>query len=114
LCYANANLTQREKALEAMRFVEFWQEITATDPEWLYFDSKVAPYRELSQLNQRGLGFITIRRRGAAILRCLQALPPNQWQPPYSTPHIVAISASGMWPRLCNYQGTSVRCAKWQ
>ena len=63
-----------------MRFVEFWQEITGTDPEWLYFDSKVAPYRELSKLNQRGIWFITIRRRGAAILRRLQALPPNKWQ----------------------------------
>lgn len=80
LCYANANLTRRDQAGEAMHFVEFWQEITGTDPEWLYFDSKVAPYRELSKLNQRGIWFITIRRRGAAILRRLQALPPNKWQ----------------------------------
>jgi hypothetical protein len=43
LCYANANLTRRDQAGEAMRFVEFGQEITGTDPEWLYFDSKVAP-----------------------------------------------------------------------
>jgi hypothetical protein len=64
LCYANANLTRRDQAGEAMRFVEFWQGITGTDPEWLYFDSKVAPYRELSKLNQRGIWFITIRRRG--------------------------------------------------
>ena len=80
LCYANANLTRRDQAGEAMHFVEFWQEITGTDPEGLYFDSKVAPYRELSKLNQRGIWFITIRRRGAAILRRLQALPPNKWQ----------------------------------
>lgn len=79
LCYANANLTRRDQAGEAMRFVEFWQEITGTDPEWLYFDSKVAPYPELSKLNQRGIWFITIRRRGAAILRRLHALPANQW-----------------------------------
>jgi hypothetical protein len=79
LCYANANLTRRDQAAEAMCFVEFWHAITGTDPEWLYFDSKVAPYRELSKLNQRGLWFITIRRRGAAILRRLQALPANPW-----------------------------------
>ena len=79
MCYANANLTRREKALEAMRFIEFWQELTGTDPEWLYFDSKVAPYPELSKLNQRGIWFITIRRRGAAILGRLHALPANQW-----------------------------------
>jgi hypothetical protein len=79
LCYANAHLTRREKALEAMRFVEFWHAITGTDPAWLDFDSKVTRYAELSKLNQRGIRFITIRRRGAAILRRLQSLPASQW-----------------------------------
>lgn len=80
LCYANANLTRRDQTGETLRFVEFWHAITGTDPEWLYFDSKVAPYQELSKLNQRGIWFITIRRRGAAILRRLQTLPSKQWQ----------------------------------
>jgi hypothetical protein len=57
-----------------MRFVEFWHGIAEADPEWLYFDSKAAPYPELSKLNQRGVWFITIR--------------------PCSTPHIAAINAS--------------------
>ncbi len=64
LCYANANLLRRDQSVEAMQFVEFWHEITSADPEWLYFDSKVAPYPELSRLNQRGIWFVTIRRRG--------------------------------------------------
>jgi hypothetical protein len=80
LCYANANLTRRDQAGEAMRFVEFWHAITGTDPAWLYFDSKVTRYAELSKLNQRGIWFITIRRRGAAILRRLHSLPASQWQ----------------------------------
>jgi hypothetical protein len=79
LCYANANLTRRDQAGEAMRLVELWHAITGTDPAWLYFDSKVTRYAELSKLNQRGIWFITIRRRGAAILRRLQALPASQW-----------------------------------
>jgi hypothetical protein len=80
LCYANTNLTRNDQAGEALRFVEFWHEITDADPEWLYFDSKVAPYAELSKLNQRGIWFITIRRRGAQILRRLQSLPANKWE----------------------------------
>ena len=47
-----------------MRFVEFWHTITGHDPQWLYFDSKLVPYTELSRLNQRGSWFVTIRRRG--------------------------------------------------
>lgn len=80
LCYANANLTRSDQAGEAMRFVEFWNAITDADPEWLYFDSKVATYAELSKLNQRGIFFITIRRRGANILRRLQSLPASEWE----------------------------------
>jgi hypothetical protein len=37
-------------------------------------------YPELSELNRRGIWFVTIRRRGAAILRRLGQLPAGSWQ----------------------------------
>jgi hypothetical protein len=80
LCYANANLTRADQPGELMRFVEFWHQITGHDPQWLYFDSKVVPYPELSRVNQRGIHFVTIRRRGTAVIRRLRALPPQAWQ----------------------------------
>lgn len=80
LCYANANLTRADQAGELMRFIEFWHTITGHDPQWLYFDSKLAPYPELSRVNQRGIWFVTIRRRGAAVLRRLHALPAQAWR----------------------------------
>jgi hypothetical protein len=80
LCYANANLTRADQPGEVMRFVEFWHGITGSDPQWLYLDSKVAPYPELSRLNGRGIWFVTIRRRGAAILRRLERLPAGAWR----------------------------------
>jgi hypothetical protein len=80
ICYANANLTRSDQAGEIMRFVEFWHEITGADPEWLYFDSKATTYAELSKLNQRGVWFITIRKRGAAILGRLQSLDADNWE----------------------------------
>ena len=79
LCYANANLTRADQPTEVMRFVEFWQAITGHDPRWLYIDSKVVDYPELSRINARGIHFITIRRRGAAILRRLEARPRSAW-----------------------------------
>jgi hypothetical protein len=79
LCYSNANLTRADQNGEALRFVEFWQAITGLDPQWLYFDSKLIDYPELSRINQRGIHFVTIRRRGAAILRRLADLPASQW-----------------------------------
>jgi hypothetical protein len=80
LCSANAHLTRRDQAGEARQCVELWQELTGVDPQWLSFDAKVVPYPELSQLHQRGIWFVTIRRRGAAILRRLSALPASPWR----------------------------------
>ena len=79
LCYANANLTRAEQPGEVLRFVEFWHGLANVLPQWLYFDSKVTTYPELSQLNQQGVSFVTIRRRGAAVVRRLRRLPASAW-----------------------------------
>jgi hypothetical protein len=50
LCYANASLARADQAGELMRFIEFWHTIAGRDPQWLYFDSKLAPYPELSRV----------------------------------------------------------------
>lgn len=79
LCYANANLTRSEQPGEVMRFVEYWKALTGSDPSWLYFDSKVTTYAELNQLNERDIQFVTIRRRGASVVRRLLRLPARAW-----------------------------------
>jgi len=83
LCYANAEVTRNTQAGEVMRFVEFWHEVSGQDPRWLYLDSKVTPYAELNHLNQRGIRFVTIRKRGAAVLRRLKERPDSEWQSAY-------------------------------
>jgi hypothetical protein len=79
LCYANANLTRADQDGQAMHFVDFWHDLTGTDPQWLFFDSKLTSYAELSRLNQRHISFVTIRRRGAAVVRRLHHLPTTAW-----------------------------------
>jgi hypothetical protein len=79
LCYANANITRAEQPGELLRFVMFWHVLTNKYPEWLYFDSKVVDYSELKRVNERGIHFVTIRRRGAAIVRRLAKLPSSSW-----------------------------------
>ena len=80
VCSANANLTRADQPGELMQFVEFWHSLMGHDPEWLYFDCKVVSYPELSRINRRGIHFVTIRRRGAAVIRRLRTLPPQVWQ----------------------------------
>lgn len=81
LCYANANLLRDDQPGEVLRFVDFWHDVTGSDPHWLCFDSRLTNYPELSRVNERGISFITIRRRGAAITRRLEALPATAWRP---------------------------------
>jgi hypothetical protein len=80
LCYANADLTRGDQKGEVMRFVDFWRAVAGSDPRWLYFDSKVADYPELSRIDGRGIHFVTIRRRGAALLRRLGRQPASAWK----------------------------------
>jgi len=80
LCYANANLTRADQPGELLQFVDFWHDLTNRNPQWLYFDSKLVPYGELSRVNERDIFFVTIRRRGAALLRRFDNLPASRWQ----------------------------------
>ena len=80
-CYANANLTHNEQKKEMMRFVDYWQDLTGRNPEWLYFDSKLTTYSELSELNSRKVYFVTIRRRGSGILKRLEQSAKSDWRP---------------------------------
>jgi hypothetical protein len=79
LCYSNANVTRADQHGELMRFVEFWEALSGRRPEWLYLDSKVVDYPELDRVNKLGINFVTIRRRGANIIRRLKALPESSW-----------------------------------
>lgn len=79
-CYANANLTRDQQAGEVLRFADFWQTLTGNDPQWLYFDSKLTTYAELSRLNERNIFFVTIRRRGESLLKKLGQRPAGDWK----------------------------------
>jgi hypothetical protein len=78
-CYANANLTRDQQASEVLRFADFWQSLTGQDPQWLYFDSKLTTYAELSQLNARGIYFATIRRRGVSLVQQVGERHASDW-----------------------------------
>jgi hypothetical protein len=69
-----------EQAKEVIRFTDYWFDLTGRYPEWLYFDSKLTTYAELSELNQRQINFVTIRRRGPATLSRIENVDNTIWQ----------------------------------
>jgi len=79
-CYANGQLRKDEQNEEVLRFVQFWKERTGRFPEELIFDSKLTTYGHLSQLNQMGIAFITLRRRSAKRLQEVYRESRSAWR----------------------------------
>ena len=79
-CYANGQLRKEDRNDEILRFVEFWEERTGSPPEELVFDSQLTTYANLNRLNQRGIAYITLRRRSAKLLERIEQRPLSAWR----------------------------------
>jgi transposase len=108
LCYATTNLLRNEADSMIPKFADYWNEQTGRYPARLLFDSRATTYASLSQLTQRQVGFITIRRRGAGMLARVRRLPAESWQ------HCQITQAKGKrrqvrfveeWVHLDGYEG---------
>ena len=80
LCYADATVRKDQAAEEILHFVEFWKETHGTLPPHLVFDSQLTTYTVLDRLDKMGIQFITLRRRGPALMRQLKQLPITEWK----------------------------------
>jgi hypothetical protein len=80
LCYAHAGIPKDQKAAEVVRFADFWQERSGSHPGELVFDSQLTTYEHLHQLNQRGIRFLTLRRRTRSMLGRIWSLPASAWR----------------------------------
>ena len=79
-CYANGQLQKAEQNDEILQFVAYWEQRTGQVPHELIFDSKLTTYANLNQLNQRGIDFMTLRRRSPKMLTALTRLPASAWR----------------------------------
>jgi hypothetical protein len=79
-CYANSDLRKEQQEDEILRFVRFWKQRTGKLPEELIFDSKLTTHANLNKLDQQGVKFITLRRRGPKLVDDLLARPRSAWR----------------------------------
>jgi hypothetical protein len=68
LCYSNGEITIAEQNDEVREFVKFYKNSTGLLPQRLIFDSKLTTYENLNKLNNQGILFITLKRRGKNFL----------------------------------------------
>jgi transposase len=69
LCYSNGDILREKQNDEVLEFLNFYEDSTGLLPQRLVFDSKLTTYEHLNRLNQRGILFITLKRRGKNFLK---------------------------------------------
>jgi transposase len=79
-CYSNATCLKRDRNDEVLAFVEFWKKTYGRKPPHLVFDSRLTTYETLAKLDRQKIRFITLRPRGARLIKELDGLPCRQWK----------------------------------
>src|SRR5262249_57090371 len=62
------------------RFFISWHRGTGPPPADLVFDSQLTTYANLNRLNQRGIRFLTLRRRTRRMLGAIWSRPAAAWR----------------------------------
>jgi transposase-like protein len=79
-CYADSSLRKDQQNDAILDFVAFWKKRTGRNPQELIFDSRLTTYANLHRLNDRGIDFITLRRRSDKRLREIALQPVSAWR----------------------------------
>ncbi len=78
--YGNTNVMHKNQNDVVLEFIDFYQEgqPKTNSLKYLVFDSKFTLYANLSKIDDQGIKFVTIRRRGKKIVDAVNAVPENQ------------------------------------
>ena len=79
ITYGDTNVRHSNKSDVVVEFLDFYRGSSGSEGElkYLVFDSKFTTYRNLRELDDRGVKFLTIRRRGKNIVERLNAIPQS-------------------------------------
>ena len=79
ILYTEADIRRSEADDQVLRFVDFWKKIAKSVTPTLVFDSRFTSYEQLARLDEQGIRFITLRRRGRSLIRQALAQPASAW-----------------------------------
>ncbi len=77
--YTEADIRRSEMPEQVIEFVRFWKRVRRSVVPTLVFDSQFTTYPKLAKLDAMGVKFITLRRRGKALLEEVEA-DSGEWK----------------------------------
>lgn len=92
--YGNADIRHRNESAIVLEYLDFYKQSAIGNQElkYLVFDSKFTNYENLSKLDDKGIMFVTIRRRGKKMTEEIDEIPKSKWK-------TVRVEASGLKKR---------------
>jgi transposase len=102
LVYANADVSKSRQSREVIAFCDHWKAASGTDPHMLIMDQKVTTHTVLGELDDRGIRFLTLRMRSAALMNHIDALTAKNFT-------TVTLNRSGKFNRPKVSETTGVR-----
>ncbi|UCH98614.1 MAG: transposase [Candidatus Aminicenantes bacterium] len=76
ILYTDADIRKSEAEDQVFSFLSFWRKVCRGVKPTLVFDSKFTTYSNLSRLNDSGVKFITLRRRGKNLIKQIESYSP--------------------------------------
>jgi transposase len=80
LVYASADISKATQNREAIAFCDHWKAVSGHDPKMLVMDQKVTTHDVLGELDGRGVKFLTLRMRSAALMKHVGSLAPADFK----------------------------------
>jgi transposase-like protein len=80
LVYASADISKATQAREVIAFCDHWKAVSGKDPKMLVMDQKVTNQAVLGELDARGIKFLTLRMRSAALIRHINSLTTKDYK----------------------------------
>lgn len=76
ILYTAANIRRNAADDQVLDFLSYWKHVYRGVAPTFVFDSKFTTYTNLARLNEQGVKFITLRRRGKKMLAGIDKLGP--------------------------------------
>ena len=82
LCYGDTTIRHNNQDNVVLEFLDFYHTDKRINNrlKYLVFDSKFTSYKNLSKLNEKGIKFITIRRRSKSIIEHINTIDSSYWK----------------------------------
>lgn len=78
--YGNTNVMHKNESNVVLEYLDFYKQGEGKGSlKYLVFDSKFTNYENLGVLDQKGIKFLTIRRRGKNIVESIRDLDKSNW-----------------------------------